>query len=76
MSRFRAWDELSDDEKERFVYRAALRFLDDPRRQKYTPALLRESGIPLWGMIADAMDAETAARAARGTLRVARVADD
>jgi len=72
MSRFREWAELSDDEQEKFVYRAALRFLDDPRRQKYTPARLRESGIPLWARIADAMDAETAARAARGKLRVAR----
>lgn len=78
----REWAELTDDEQDSVAYRAALDFLDDPEVlhdpevQECTAAALRESGNPFWGRVAAAMDAETAARAARGTLRVARVADE
>jgi hypothetical protein len=72
----REWAELADNEQETVVSRTALRFLDDPRLQKYTAARLRENAEPIWSRIADAMDAETAARAARGSLRVARVVDE
>lgn len=72
----REWAELTDDEQENFVYHMALRFLDEPRWQHYTAARLRGSADPFWNRIAAAMDAETAARAARDSLRAARVADE
>jgi hypothetical protein len=66
------WAELTDDEQDCVVYHTALAFLDDPGMQQYTAARLREETDPFWDRIAAAMDAETAARAVRGTLRVAR----
>jgi hypothetical protein len=69
------WAELTDQEQERIVYSTALVFLDEPGMQQYTAARLREKADPLWDRIAAAMDAETAARATRGLLRVARLAD-
>ena len=72
----REWAELTDDEQENVVYRTALRFLDEPRMQKFTAARLRENAEPIWNRIAAAMDAETAVRAARGSLHVARVAGE
>jgi hypothetical protein len=72
----RDWAELTDDEKERVIHRVALRFLDSPRLQHHTAARLRENGSPFFDRIADAMDAETAARAARSSLGVARAADE
>jgi hypothetical protein len=72
----RDWAELTDDEQEKVVYRTALRFLDKPRLQQYTAARLRENADPIWNRIAAAMDAETAARAARGSLRIARRAGE
>jgi hypothetical protein len=72
----REWAELTDNEQENVVYRTALRYLDAPRLQKYTAARLRENAEPIYHRIAAAMDAETAARAARGSLRVAGIADE
>jgi hypothetical protein len=54
------------------VYHTALAFLDDPELQKYTAAGLRDEADPFWDRVANAMDAETAVRAARGSLRATR----
>jgi hypothetical protein len=70
----REWAELTGDEQERVIHRVALDFLDRPALQERTAARLRENADPFFDRIADAMDAETAARAARGSLRVARPA--
>ena len=72
----RKWAELTDDEQERVIHRVALRYLDRPALQERTAARLRENAEPIYHRIAAAMDAETAARAARSSLRVARVADE
>jgi hypothetical protein len=70
------WAELTYDEQASIVQCTALDFLDDPGLQEHTAARLRAEADPFWDRIAAAMDAETAARAARGSPRVVRLADE
>lgn len=65
-----AWEGLTDDERDALVQYAALAFLDRPPLQGCTAARLRRETDPHWQLVADAMDAESAVRSARGGFQV------
>lgn len=67
-----AWDELTEAEQEGVIQRTAEQLLDTPSARGWTPDHVRreDRGDSFMHRVADAMDAELAAREARKQLRI------